>query len=390
MDREEQGPFHVLRKEGTTMADGKEIKFHRVSLYKEVWADPMSTVAKRYGVPYAGLKKICSKMNVPTPSSGFWTRKQLDMEVTIPPLPPVEPGEPEEFVFAPKKSPVEAEIGTEALRIIASKKDTRPMIEVAERLVKPHPLVSTTEAVLEAAKPDDKGLVFPREEGCLDVTVSPTHMNRALKIMDALIKALNAKGYEVSTKYEYWKCKTSVVILGERIDFGIREQYRRQEASADKYGWRQFSYHPSGQLSFAIKSWVARSKAEWSDGKRNRLEDLLQDILIGLIQAADVVRQWHLEREEENRQREEQRRRHAELERQRQKELERFQGLQREVRDYHEAGRIRAYVAAVRTTTIEQDGVIEPGGKLEKWMEWALAHADRLDPLVDSPPSILD
>jgi hypothetical protein len=31
-----------------------------------------------------------------------------------------------------------------------------------------------------------------------------------------------------------------------------------------------------------------------------------------------------------------------------------------------------------------------PGGKLDDWITWACAQADRLDPMVPSPPSVLD
>ena len=35
-------------------------------------------------------------------------------------------------------------------------------------------------------------------------------------------------------------------------------------------------------------------------------------------------------------------------------------------------------------------GSLEPGSKQVEWLEWATRHADRADPLVESPPSILD
>jgi hypothetical protein len=35
-------------------------------------------------------------------------------------------------------------------------------------------------------------------------------------------------------------------------------------------------------------------------------------------------------------------------------------------------------------------GPAQPGSSLQKWADWATIHADRLDPLVKAPPSILD
>lgn len=49
-----------------------------------------------------------------------------------------------------------------------------------------------------------------------------------------------------------------------------------------------------------------------------------------------------------------------------------------------------AYVEAVRSAAIQRLGKIQPGSELEQWLSWATQHADRIDPLVESPPSILD
>jgi len=40
-------------------------------LYKEVWAEPMTTVAKRYDVSSNYLARICERLNIPRPSEGL-------------------------------------------------------------------------------------------------------------------------------------------------------------------------------------------------------------------------------------------------------------------------------------------------------------------------------
>jgi hypothetical protein len=37
-----------------------------------------------------------------------------------------------------------------------------------------------------------------------------------------------------------------------------------------------------------------------------------------------------------------------------------------------------------------QAGTIDPDSEFAAWLEWAHQQADRLDPLAESPPSILD
>ncbi|MBL9084187.1 MAG: hypothetical protein JNK76_20475 [Planctomycetales bacterium] len=51
---------------------------------------------------------------------------------------------------------------------------------------------------------------------------------------------------------------------------------------------------------------------------------------------------------------------------------------------WHESRQIRAYIAAVAGQATVQEG------NRTEWCEWAMKQADRLDPLVEAQPSILD
>ena len=50
----------------------------------------------------------------------------------------------------------------------------------------------------------------------------------------------------------------------------------------------------------------------------------------------------------------------------------------------------RALVEAVRESLLDRDGQIPEEGNAAGWMRWALEQADQLDPLRESPPSIID
>jgi hypothetical protein len=63
------------------------IKVDRNALYKQVWEKPMTRLAKEYGISDVGLKKICKKMNIPTPPRGYWRRKELTGSARCLPLP---------------------------------------------------------------------------------------------------------------------------------------------------------------------------------------------------------------------------------------------------------------------------------------------------------------
>ena len=51
---------------------------------------------------------------------------------------------------------------------------------------------------------------------------------------------------------------------------------------------------------------------------------------------------------------------------------------------------MRSFIRAVKENSLKKDGIIEQGKDLDDWLEWATDQADRLDPLVESPYSILD
>ena len=42
----------------------------RETLYNEVWTEPVSVVAPRYGLSDVGLAKICRSLAIPLPSRG--------------------------------------------------------------------------------------------------------------------------------------------------------------------------------------------------------------------------------------------------------------------------------------------------------------------------------
>jgi hypothetical protein len=64
----------------------------REKLYEEVWAEPMTTVARRYSVSSSFLARICAQLSVPRPPRGYWQQLQVGRTTTKPSLPDPEPG----------------------------------------------------------------------------------------------------------------------------------------------------------------------------------------------------------------------------------------------------------------------------------------------------------
>src|SRR5438105_1140110 len=81
----------------------------REELYDEVWAEAMTTVARRYEVSSNYLARICRRLNVPHPERGYWAKRAVGIKLSQPPLPDAEPGAELEWLRdgrAPKRQPL--------------------------------------------------------------------------------------------------------------------------------------------------------------------------------------------------------------------------------------------------------------------------------------------
>ena len=63
------------------------LRYERAKPYEEVWAEAVTTVAKRYGISDVALRKICRKLAVPLPPLGYWAKIAAGKKHPTPPLP---------------------------------------------------------------------------------------------------------------------------------------------------------------------------------------------------------------------------------------------------------------------------------------------------------------
>jgi hypothetical protein len=260
-----------------------------------------------------------------------------------------------------------------------------------------HPLSRQALISLSQAEPDERGLLV--SQGTLDIEVSSKQLSRAVRIVDSLVKALEARGHKIEIICDDEKKRdrrnetprpegTYVTIQGVTFPFGIEEcvdraphvPTKREERELHKgHRWSvpEHDYLPTGRLQLKIKdSYLWGLRGLWSDGKKQRLEDLLNKFIAGLITAAEAENEREREKERERqRQLEEARRRHEE-ERRRQEEEKRIERLKEELRRWRQAGEIREYAGL-----LAQAAGADCDSSVHKWIEWIRNYADRLDPL---------
>jgi hypothetical protein len=163
----------------------------RQELHNEIWSEPVLVVAARYGISDAGLAKICRRHRIPVPGRGHWQRLRAGRRTRLAPLPPAREGEPERVVIARSS-------GREIADGVRVKQPALQSVVVPPQLSDPHPEIAKAEGSLRSAKADERGIIRARSTQRLDIRVSQGTLDRALRIMDALLKALLATGYRVT------------------------------------------------------------------------------------------------------------------------------------------------------------------------------------------------
>lgn len=56
--------------------------YERDRLYREVWSEPVTAVAKRYGVSDVAIHKACKRLQVAVPPRGYWAKLSAGQSVT--------------------------------------------------------------------------------------------------------------------------------------------------------------------------------------------------------------------------------------------------------------------------------------------------------------------
>lgn len=376
------------------------LRYERAKLYEEVWTEAVATVAKRYGVSDVALRKICKQLSVPLPPLGYWAKVAAGNKPPTPPLP--KHSGPEEIVRQRYVSDVPVEPDPEHL-VARRQFETQPgnQIVVSETLDMPHPLVAATERVFRKPKQRDLRNLPTTERRALDISVSEASLPRALRIMDALVKALDARGMPLRIEPD-GKQRTCLTLQGQVLAIRLventsrteREPTEKERQEIKTYGHTylpdRYSYQPTGMLKLGIIQYHNELQKVVADGKHQRVEQFLNEFVVK-IETEAVRRKREMEhREREHRRWEEQARLRREREEERRQEIERLKELEDEARNWRRANGIRAYVAAVEAQATREHGSIGSESELGQWIAWARHKADWIDPLVNARCPALD
>jgi hypothetical protein len=364
----------------------------RRELYDRIWKEPMTKVAKEFGLSDRGLAKICERNGIPVPPRGYWAKKAAGRKPTRPPLldlggersvPAIEINSHWQSIRAEQKTE-QSDTTTNPYRVLFERElqEIKPIV-VSGALRNPHPVIA------KWIEEDKRDRAYWNGNGFSHTSIgkrSPLE-GRRLRVLDALLKALQARGF-VAEQGQYRK-DLWVQFGPDKVSLALHEHIRQRkyklsdEERAQSHSgqvWRQVK-EPTGELILKITSFLPSGIAgEWRDAPEAPLDTKLRDAVASFIVAAAYARERRLQQEEQDRLRREAEGEARRREKERQAELARKRVLRAHTRAWHMATELRDYVAAVRRAAEAGDIGAAPE-EIEKWASWALAHANEIDPI---------
>lgn len=362
----------------------EEFFLSREALYIRIWETPTIKLAKEFGMSDVALSKICRKLEIPKPPLGYWRKIETGQKKEIPPLPKPKEGTRNGVWIYPKSEEKTLEFEKRHQLIeqnIADKiiieESPENKITVSATLHNPHPLVRQTREALAKGNIDIYGAVHSSwQQKQIGLRVSKANLNRALRIMDALIKALEKRGCKVSFPSD--KAYGTQILVGEiKIRVELREDFKRfkRELSAEEkkkdYVSDLYYFVPSGKFTFTIDNYV-NTQRNWRDGKTQVLEDQLNSIVVGIFTAAEAIRLSELKEREDKR-----RRLEEEIQREKKRILLERENARRETlenlsRNFRKSEEIRIFLKACETKLIAKGEERMLEDVEAEWLSWGL------------------
>jgi len=371
----------------------------RADLYALVWEQPVTHVAKEFGVSDVAIRKICIKHGIPTPPLGYWAKLQHGKRVTQPPLPPLKSGQSDSVNLHARLKP---SLPTEVLetRRIVEQELTRPENRISvptERPVKLHPLAFASEKILRKVKPDDEGFVVCGGAGKLDVKIGSASIDRVVVLIHAMLNAATEKGYQLSSNAEFrivvdeqplavriYETKTKAEHVPTPVD--LKQQAREDETrlrynityKSTRNVYPAWDYSPSGRLVLEISDpkqapWQGDPiVGRWRDRSTKRLEDYLSEMLSALKVGGAIARHQRAKEAEEARIAKEAEENRREQDRQR-RLLEKVTKFLLEKADKH-GQLVKLENLAAYLETNSTDSKLDKNGELSRAIEFVLVN----------------
>ena len=173
------------------MSNGRKAPVSREQLYEEVWAEPMTKVALKYGVSSSFMARVCTWLNVPRPERGYWAKLAVGKTTKQPPLPEAEPGDELEWNRYGQARRARLPLPNPPRK---RKSRLRDRSELPER----HPILQGAQQYFDEARETSNRYLRPSKRLMVDVIASKQTCSRALDVANELFLLFEERGYPVS------------------------------------------------------------------------------------------------------------------------------------------------------------------------------------------------
>ncbi|KAB2954740.1 MAG: hypothetical protein F9K19_14775 [Rhizobiaceae bacterium] len=346
----------------------------REELYRAVWATPMSRLAEQYGISGNGLAKICDREDIPYPPRGYWAKHAVGRAPKQTSLPPANGARSITIRPTPLPPPIH-ELPLEAKQLADKARANASTLVVPERLLRPHAVIAFWLAEHEEKKRRSRNERDPWSRR-LYGTGEFTEMDRRKhRLLDALFKAIEREGGKVA---QGERGVLFAVVSGEKVEFQVREKLKqkRRPLTEDEKRWRSPSDNgwknelaPTGSLVLEIKTWQwpAGLPRQWLESEKQPMEAMLPDILAAFVAAGPLLVQQRKDREAAERERQLAEKRRYEEQQRRKRDSNRWRKFRELSHDWHELGKARDFLAALRSMDIGSSADID-GNSVGEWI----------------------
>jgi hypothetical protein len=380
-----------------SMSQRRKIK--RSEIHRMAWEQPLSKLAPELGLSDVGLRKLCVRYNIPLPPQGHWAKAPERRSPHRTPLSQPQNDRELEFLIPPQATPQgQSELEEKFGAHIAAEALPENRITVVDHPETPHPMTKAASKCLERARPDQFGAISCAIPAAFRVRVPRESVGRALRIIDALAKAFDARGLTIERGGE--KSSAAVRVAGQALRLSLEETSSRQvhrateaeKAEARRRGHSSaplYDFRPSGVMTLKIDNiWQAGVQSSWRDTPARRLEARLNEAVAGLYRAAHAIEVGERKQAERQRRVDAENARRAALRAERDNEAKFFNELEVNAAAWQRAQTLRAFIAAVEAKARGGGGDLSE--EKTAWLSRARRLADRVDPLVPNPSSPLD
>jgi hypothetical protein len=261
----------------------------------------MRTLAKEFGLPALVWQRSAANTIFRFRQSDTGGERKRGFKVNHPLLPAAKDGREHLDIYIRERLQPEFK---ELARQVAPKIAIAPDIS--------HPLVLRSEKLLDRGKLNQRGLVISKNGALAQILVSREQLPRALKVLNALLLALEDRNQPASSPKQE-NLLLAVTIDGEAVMFSLSELTDSTPhvltPSEVKHPWSAPKHDYKLQLQITnVPLLMGSIRRTWADGKQQRVEDCIGDFIVALTVAAAAIKKNKQDTEERHRQWEQERR----------------------------------------------------------------------------------